>query len=164
MDDCTENKEEAKRLNSRYHGLVAKVIAYAALGLTSITGATALPGCGGRGPTPTYLTEEEGDNALDDKLDEYCCNSEILDYEINWTIDLDGFLVDVDARLILNDGTRVAVWYQGENDGEHAAEKAQLEAYGIPWIQINPCQAGELETILDDIKDMYNWAQGIYPQ
>ncbi len=118
-------------------------------------------GGGGYGGGSSYATEEQGDRKLEDTIEQYRQDGEILDCDFNDKYDLGGNEIFYDAWVLLG-SDEVVIWYQGENDGEHTAEKAILDLYGIRWIQIEPCPEADIPGILDEIKDVYDWETGVY--
>jgi len=115
------------------------------------------------GTARKYANEPNGDNELATRLEQYKNEpgSEVLDYRINYTLDLGETLIQVDYWVLLENpsypgdpkyGYIVVGWYQGESDGDHTAEKQLLDDYFVPWAQIDPCPADEIDSKLDEIR------------
>jgi hypothetical protein len=122
------------------------------------------------GTVRKYANEPNGDNKLATRLEQYKNEpgSEVLDYRINYTLDLGGILTHVDYWVLLENpsypgdpeyGYVAAGWYQGESDGDHTAEKQLCDNYLVPWAQINACPRDEIPQRLDEIR-ANNWASG----
>jgi len=100
-----------------------------------------------------WADEASGDNELESKLQLLKGGGDIIDYIINTEFDCGGTMVKVDAAVLLPDFRWYAMWYQGENDGEHAAEKATLENYSIGHGTINACLQKDIADKVDAISE-----------
>ena len=132
--------------------------------LVGILCAALAGGCGNSGNSgggSSYASEAQGDKKIEQTLEQYEKNSEIVDYNINGKLDLGGNEIYYDAWVLLDCG-EVVIWYQGKDDGDHAAEKAILDMYGIMYIQIEPRPEADIPLVMDDVKDVYDWKTGVY--
>lgn len=107
-----------------------------------------------------WAEEVNGDIEVLDTLDAFYDNNDILDYDVNTTLDVGGNIIACDYWVLFDHpsfGPTYALgWHQGQTDGDHAAEKAICEANDMPWSQINPCVADEIAAKLDEIMQ-YGW-------
>jgi hypothetical protein len=108
-----------------------------------------------------WADEASSDSKLDSALALYESNGDVIFYDTNYTLDLSGNLVEVDALAIPAGKGSKAIFYKGENDGNFAVFKSILEANGIDVIIINPCLEKDIPNKLEQIK-ANGWQAGSY--
>jgi hypothetical protein len=106
-----------------------------------------------------WADEVTGDTVIQPILAGYKQLGYITDYDVNAALDVSGNLIACDFWVLFNHpsyGPTYAVgWHQGQQDGQHTAEKAICDLNDVSWSQINSCVADEIPAKLDEIRQAH---------